>query len=77
MEALLTTTIGKVAAIGGSYLVMAIFMILYWLERKESAKLGEQMLTMSKDQITVSVKTEAVLGQINETLKELSRSRRP
>lgn len=73
MEGIFSTLAGKLIATGGGYLVAAILLVIYWLERKETTKLQDTVITMAKDQTAAAVKTESVLVRMEELVKEIAR----
>jgi hypothetical protein len=73
MEALLSTVVGKLVALGGGYLLAAVMILLYVRERRESRDLSLTLIEMAKGQTEASVRTVEVLQSVKETLTELGR----
>ena len=73
MDALLSSLLGKLVALGGGYVLAAIMVLLYIRERRESRDLSNTLIGMAQAQTAASVKTSEVLMRVEETLKELGR----
>jgi hypothetical protein len=76
VDGIFSTLLGKMIATGGGYLVAAIMVVLYWLERRETAKLQDTVIGLAVGQTEAATKTEVVLSRMEELIQEIARSLR-
>ena len=73
MEQFVGPLVSKLIAAGGGFLLGAIMLLLYLLERKQNVTQSKEIIKMSKDNTEAITRVGEVLNNVQETLREVAR----